>query len=93
MAVAESGEFVSLEGEHVDAIYMKASRIWLMECAKYLEQGGFAGTAGPDNTYDLLFLDMKVYAFEHLERAKRLMNSLKFNHGNYFLFLRCFTKK
>ena len=64
--VAKGGHASFAEGEGVDAVDADGAGVGSVECADDLQQGGLAGSAGPDDGDNLVVLHFYVDAFEDL---------------------------
>ena len=70
--IAEGRKFFLLHPADDSSVNRYRTRIRLVERSHNLQQGGFSGTAGTDNTDDLSFIYFQINAFQHLQRAKTL---------------------
>ena len=88
MAVAEVGEGFLTEGGRVDGIDTYTALVGAVEGAYDLQEGGLAGTRWADDADNLATVDVEVDAFEDLEGAEALGDSLGCYHcyGSYGAF-------
>ena len=62
---AELREFCAFEAEHIFAGYLECALVGAVECAHYLQEGGFAGSAGTYYADHFAGCDVEGDAFEH----------------------------
>ena len=80
-AIAEFRQSSVAECKWVVAVVSYCARVGDTECAKNLQQGGFAGAAGSDNGGYMTGYDVQVDAFQHLERAKVFLYAASLYHN------------
>ena len=82
--VSEFRQFLSFEGADVDAVDAYSTLVSLVEGAHDLQEGSLASTAWSHDAHHLPFVNMQVYAFEHLQRSETFLYSFDVYHI-YFL--------
>lgn len=78
--ITESGDvFVSEVGD-INAVNLYRSCVGCVECAHDLQQGGLSRSRRANDADHFAFVDVEVYAFEHLERAEGLGDVVESYH-------------
>ena len=80
VAVAEVGQLLVLQREHILSLVAYLALLWRIECADNLQQGRLAGTAGSHNRHNLALVDVEVHTPQHLQVAVPFHYISSLNH-------------
>ncbi len=78
--IAEITQILSIQRSNIDSIHLDRTTVRTIERANDLQKCGLPCSTGADNAHHFTFIDMQINAFEHLQRAETLGDSLNIDH-------------
>ena len=80
LLISERRQFFLFHAAYVSTVYNYPTRISSVKSTYYLKKSGFSCTARTYNTHDFTFVNIQVYAFQHLKLSKTFRYSFYLYH-------------